>query len=122
MIPRVRTEEKNWKHRGTENTEGRQTEGRQTEGRQAEGRQAEGRQAEGRQTEELCALCVSVFQNGCCPSAYARRHRSAALRAEEGTIYCEAEEEEGKIGDWAVLPMTVVQRRTRHERISPWRT
>ena len=101
VIPRVRTE-KNWKHRGTENTEGRQTEGRQAEG--------------------LCALCVSVFQNGCCPSAYARRHRSAALRAEEGTIYCEAEEEEGKIGDWAVLPMTVVQRRTRHERINPWRT
>ena len=45
VIPRVRTEKKNWKHRGTENTEGRQT--------------------EGRQTEELCALCVSVFQNGC---------------------------------------------------------
>ena len=39
-----------------------------------------------------------------------------------GLYYCEAEEEEGKIGDWAVLPMTVVQRRTRHERISPWRT
>ena len=55
VIPRVRTEKKNWKHRGTENTEGRQTEGRQTEGRQTEGRQ----------TEELCALCVSVFQNVC---------------------------------------------------------
>ena len=39
-----------------------------------------------------------------------------------GAIYCEEEEEEGKIGDWAVLPMTVVQRRTRHERINPWRT
>jgi hypothetical protein len=40
VIPRFRTGKKNWKHRGTENTEGRQT-------------------------EELCALCVSVFQNGC---------------------------------------------------------
>ena len=38
VIPRVRTEKKNWKHRGTENTEGRQT-------------------------RKLCALCVSVFQN-----------------------------------------------------------
>jgi len=50
VIPRVRTEKKNWKHRGTENTEVWQTEVWQTEGRQ---------------TEELCALCVSVFQNGC---------------------------------------------------------
>jgi hypothetical protein len=69
VIPRVRTE-KNWKHRGTENTEGRQTERRQTERRQTERRQTErrqteGRQTEGRQTEEFCALCVSVFQNGC---------------------------------------------------------
>ena len=38
-------QEEEGKHRGTEDTEGRQTEGRQTEG--------------------LCALCVSVFQNGC---------------------------------------------------------
>ena len=45
VIPRVRTGKKNWKHRGTENTEVWQT--------------------EGRQTEELCALCVSVFQNVC---------------------------------------------------------
>jgi len=38
VIPRVRTEKKNWKHRGTENTEVWQT-------------------------RKLCALCVSVFQN-----------------------------------------------------------
>jgi hypothetical protein len=40
VVPRVRTEKKNWKHRGTENTEGRQM-------------------------RKLCALCVSVFQNVC---------------------------------------------------------
>lgn len=44
---------KGWKHRGTENTEGRQTEGRQAGGRagRREGRQRGGRQGGGRQRE-----------------------------------------------------------------------